>query len=139
MVFIGDKAINNSDYVSYYSSLPEHIKAKIFEFNKVNFEDLLETLTLGGFEVENSYELNFNNKKDTIIDINTTPNRSDTLSFKGIANEISSLTNKFSKLSKYGNKICDAENLIINSILKISNLDKKKKNYSIPFSDCKTL
>jgi len=41
LVFIGDKAINNIDYISYYSSLPEHIKAKIFEFNKVNFEDLL--------------------------------------------------------------------------------------------------
>ena len=104
---------------------------ELIDLKTVNFEDLLETLTLGGFEVENSYELNINNKKDTIIDISTTPNRSDTLSFKGIANEISSLTNKFSKLSKYGNKICDAENLIINSILKISNLDKKKKNYSI--------
>lgn len=100
---------------------------ELIDLKTVNFEDLLETLTLGGFEVENSYELNINNKKDTIIDISTTPNRSDTLSFKGIANEISSLTNKFSKLSKYGNKICDAENLIINSILKISNLDKKKK------------
>jgi phenylalanyl-tRNA synthetase beta chain len=104
---------------------------ELIDLKTVNLEDLLETLTLGGFEVENSYELNFNNKKDTIIDINTTPNRSDTLSFKGIAKEISSLANKFSKLSKYGNKICDAEKLIINSILKIPNLDKQKKNYSI--------
>ena len=61
---------------------------ELIDLKTVNLEDLLETLTLGGFEVENSYELNFNNKKDTIIDINTTPNRSDTLSFKGIAKEI---------------------------------------------------
>jgi phenylalanyl-tRNA synthetase beta chain len=104
---------------------------ELIDLKTVNFEDLLETLTLGGFEVENSYELNINNKKDTIIDITTTPNRSDTLSFKGIAKEISSLANKFSKLSKYGNKICDTERLILNSILKIPNLEKEKKNYSI--------
>jgi phenylalanyl-tRNA synthetase beta chain len=104
---------------------------ELIDLKTVNFEDLLETLTLGGFEVENSYELNINNKKDTIIDITTTPNRSDTLSFKGIAKEISSLANKFSQLSKYGNKICDTERLILNSILKIPNLDKEKKNYSI--------
>lgn len=104
---------------------------ELIDLKTVNFEDLLETLTVGGFEVENSYELNINNKKDIIIDISTTPNRSDTLSFKGIAKEISSLANKFVKLSKYGNKICDTEKLIINSILKIPNLDQEKKNYSI--------
>ncbi len=41
LVFIGDKAIENKVYNDYYSGLPEAIKAKIFTFNKVNFEDLL--------------------------------------------------------------------------------------------------
>lgn len=41
LVFIGDKAIENKPYNDYYSALPENIKAKIFTFNKVNFEDLL--------------------------------------------------------------------------------------------------
>jgi phenylalanyl-tRNA synthetase beta chain len=104
---------------------------ELIDLKAVNFEYLLETLTLGGFEVENSYELIINKKKDTILDISTTPNRSDTLSFKGIAKEISSLTNKFSTISKYGNEICEIERLIIDSILKIPNLDKGKKNYSI--------
>ncbi|MFN3752801.1 glycosyltransferase family 4 protein [Flavobacterium sp.] len=41
LVFIGDKAIENKTYTDYYAGLPETIKAKIFTFNKVNFEDLL--------------------------------------------------------------------------------------------------
>ncbi|WP_284650985.1 glycosyltransferase family 4 protein [Flavobacterium terrisoli] len=41
LVFIGDKAIENSTYNTYYASLPADIKAKIFTFNKVDFEDLL--------------------------------------------------------------------------------------------------
>ena len=34
---------------------------ELIDLKTVNLEDLLETLTLGGFEVENSYELNINN------------------------------------------------------------------------------
>lgn len=41
LVFIGDKAIENKTYNDYYSALPENIKAKIFTFNKVSFQDLL--------------------------------------------------------------------------------------------------
>ena len=104
---------------------------ELVDLKTVNFEYLIETLTLGGFEVENSYELIRKNKKDIILDISPTPNRSDSLSFKGIAKEVSSLINKFSTLSKYGNEVCETEKLITNSILKISNLYNGKKNYSI--------
>ncbi len=41
LVFIGDKAIQNKAYDDYYLSLPDSLKAKVFTFNKVNFEDLL--------------------------------------------------------------------------------------------------
>lgn len=104
---------------------------ELVDLKTINFEYLIETLTLGGFEVENSYELIRKNKKDIILEISPTPNRSDSLSFKGIAKEVSSLINKFSTLSKYGNEVCETEKLITNSILKISNLYNGKKNYSI--------
>ena len=79
---------------------------ELIDLNVVKVKDLFETLTLGGFEIENSYELIISNKIDTILNISTTPNRSDTLSVKGIAKEISSLTNTFFKISRYGKKTC---------------------------------
>lgn len=41
LVFVGDKAIENKVYNDYYSSLPNEIKATIFTFNKVNYQDLI--------------------------------------------------------------------------------------------------
>jgi len=41
LVFIGDKAIENKEYNEYYNSLPSAIKATIFSFHKLNFQDLL--------------------------------------------------------------------------------------------------
>lgn len=41
LVFVGDKAIENKVYNDYYAVLPEEIKASIFTFNKVNYQDLL--------------------------------------------------------------------------------------------------
>ncbi len=41
LVFVGDEAIENKAYNSYYASLSPEIKAKIFVFNKVNYQDLL--------------------------------------------------------------------------------------------------
>lgn len=41
LVFVGDKAIENKQYNDYYTTLPKEIKASIFNFNKVNFQDLL--------------------------------------------------------------------------------------------------
>ncbi|WP_396156332.1 glycosyltransferase family 4 protein [Flavobacterium sp.] len=41
LVFIGDKAIENKEYNDYYNSLPSAIKATIFSFHKLNFQDLL--------------------------------------------------------------------------------------------------
>jgi glycosyltransferase involved in cell wall biosynthesis len=41
LVFVGDKAIENKEYNEYYKSLTEEIRAKIYTFNKVSFEDLM--------------------------------------------------------------------------------------------------
>lgn len=41
LVFIGDKAIENNVYTDYYATVPKEIKAKIFTFNKVSFDDLV--------------------------------------------------------------------------------------------------
>jgi glycosyltransferase involved in cell wall biosynthesis len=41
LVFIGDKAIENKEYNDYYYSLSPAIKATIFSFHKLNFQDLL--------------------------------------------------------------------------------------------------
>ena len=107
---------------------------ELIDLKTFNFDYLIETLTLGGFEVENSFELILNNKTDVILDISTTPNRSDSLSLKGIGKEVSSLFNKGCRISKYGTEICETEKLIKNSILKIASLDKTKKNQSILFT-----
>lgn len=101
---------------------------ELVDLKTCNLDYLIETLTLGGFEVEDSFELLVNNKNDRILDISPTPNRSDSLSIKGISKEISSLFNQSYKLSKYGVKICKIELLIKNSISKINTLDKIKKN-----------
>lgn len=41
LVFVGGKAIGNKAYDNYYASLPQEIKAAVFSFNKVNYQDLL--------------------------------------------------------------------------------------------------
>ena len=41
LVFVGDKAIENKAYNDYYATLPQEIKAIIFTFNKITYQDLL--------------------------------------------------------------------------------------------------
>ena len=41
LVFVGDKAIENKVYNDHYTSLPQEIKAAIFTFKKVDYQDLL--------------------------------------------------------------------------------------------------
>ena len=78
---------------------------QLVDIETVNLEHLLEKLTLGGFEVEELLELKIDKKKEIIIDISATANRTDSLSIKGIAKELISLTNKtisFSTISLGG-------------------------------------
>ena len=60
----------------------------------INVQDLIEKLTLAGFEVEDILTLTINNKLETILDISATANRPDSLSIRGISKEISAIFNK---------------------------------------------
>lgn len=68
--------------------------SELVSLETVNLEDLIEKLTLGGFEVEEILELEINNKKRIVLDISATANRADSLSIKGIAKEIIALIEK---------------------------------------------
>ena len=52
-----------------------------------------ELLTLTGFEVEDITTETYENKTDLIVEIDTTPNRSDVNNMVGFSREISSLMN----------------------------------------------
>ena len=67
---------------------------ELVDIENLNLDDLINTLTLGGFEVEDILELEINNKKEIILDISATANRSDSLSVQGISSEIAALLNK---------------------------------------------
>ena len=67
----------------------------------IQLDNLIDKLTLGGFEVEETLEINLNKQKRTILDISATANRADSLSIKGIAKEISALLNNPTYSSNY--------------------------------------
>jgi phenylalanyl-tRNA synthetase beta chain len=74
---------------------------ELVNIDKINLDDLIEKLTLGGFEVEEILEIEVNNKPQIIVDISATANRSDSLSIHGISKEISALLNKPIYVSNY--------------------------------------
>lgn len=74
---------------------------ELVNVDTVNLDELIEKLTLGGFEVEEILEIEIHNKKQVILDISATANRSDSLSIQGISNEMAVLLNKKPKISNY--------------------------------------
>ena len=77
---------------------------ELVDIETVNLDDLIEKLTLGGFEVEEILELNINNQQEIALDISATANRSDSLSIQGISNEVAALLNKPIKSDNYSIK-----------------------------------
>jgi phenylalanyl-tRNA synthetase beta chain len=77
---------------------------ELVSLEKVDLDELIEKLTLGGFEVEETFEVEINNNKQLILDISATANRSDSLSIQGISKEIGILLNQSQRLSKYVSK-----------------------------------
>ena len=67
----------------------------------VQLDEFIDTLTLGGFEVEETLEIEINNQKKTVLDISATANRADSLSIKGIAQEVTALLDKETLNSPY--------------------------------------
>lgn len=89
---------------------------ELINIEAVELEDLIEKLTLGGFEVEEIRELKIDNKKQLVLDILATANRSDSLSIQGISAEISALLDQSLKVSKYSLSIESWKQDIKNSI-----------------------
>nr|WAK84958.1 phenylalanine tRNA synthetase [Amicula sp. isolate GU52X-4 cfCalB7] len=77
---------------------------ELVNLKTTTLDDLIEKLTLGGFEVEEILEFEINNQKQFALEISTTANRSDSLSIQGISIEIAALFNKPSKISTYSLK-----------------------------------
>ena len=74
---------------------------ELVNIESIKLNKLIDKLTLGGFEVEETVELTINKQKKLMLDISATANRSDSLSIKGIAKEISALIDKPIKKFKY--------------------------------------
>jgi phenylalanyl-tRNA synthetase beta chain len=70
----------------------------------VDIEDLINKLTLGGFEVEEVLEIELSNLKTTAFEISATANRSDSLSIQGLSLEIAALLNSMPKKLNYSTK-----------------------------------
>ena len=74
---------------------------ELVNIENVRLENLIEKLTLGGFEVEDVKEIDENK---ILLEISATANRSDSLSIQGLALEISALVNQTPKILDYGTK-----------------------------------
>jgi phenylalanyl-tRNA synthetase beta chain len=77
---------------------------ELINIETVDLDELINKLTLGGFEVEEILEIEIDNKKTITLDISATANRSDSLSIQGIALEIAALLNHAPKISNYATK-----------------------------------
>ena len=78
---------------------------ELVNIEAINLDNLIEKLTLGGFEVENILEVKIGKKNQIALDISATANRSDSLSMQGISTEIATLLNQESKSLSYARKI----------------------------------
>lgn len=100
---------------------------ELVSLKTVQLNYLIDKLTLGGFEVEETLEIEINKQKKTILDISATANRADSLSIKGIAKEIIALLNTQTLESVYTRQALDYQTEIEN-ILQTS---KRSENYSM--------
>ena len=99
---------------------------ELVNLETIKLEDLIDKLTLGGFEVEEILELEINKQKRIVLDISATANRADSLSLKGIAKEITSLIDKPFINSEYTNQNFDYKNNIEKTLFN----SEKSINYS---------
>ena len=78
----------------------------------IELEELINKLTLGGFEVEEILEIAINKQTRKILDISATANRADSLSVKGIAKEITALLDKPASSSDYTSESLEYQKII---------------------------
>jgi hypothetical protein len=61
---------------------------ELVNLKSINLDDLMEKLTLGGFEVEEIITLKIDNQNQLVLNLSATANRSDSLSIQGLSSEI---------------------------------------------------
>lgn len=101
---------------------------ELVNIESINLDDLIEKLTLGGFEVEEIIELEIENQKQISLAISATANRSDSLSVQGISLEIATLLDKANQVSNYSLQTFKWKERIANHSSTISN-----------YHDCSTI
>ena len=74
---------------------------ELVNIETIPIDDLIDKLTLGGFEVEEILEVEINQEKQLVLEISATANRSDSLSIQGISAEITALLDQTPKISTY--------------------------------------
>ena len=74
---------------------------ELVDIESINLDTLINKLTLGGFEVEDTLKVQVENQTQLALDISATANRSDSLSIQGISTEIATLVNKSTNISNY--------------------------------------
>src|SRR5689334_20921107 len=94
---------------------------ELVNIETIDLENLIEKLTLGGFEVENVLTIENNKKKQLLLDICATANRSDSLCVQGISSEIATLLDQSTKISPYSKKIIPWKKNIKNLLVDTSN------------------
>jgi len=78
---------------------------ELVNIETIDLNELIEKLTLGGFEVEEIVELEIENQSHLVLDISATANRSDSLSIQGISREMITLLDKSSRIFNYSSKV----------------------------------
>ena len=74
---------------------------ELINVENTNLDELIEKLTLGGFEVEDTFEILVGKTTETVLEISATANRADSIFAEGIAKEIGALINKAPFLNPY--------------------------------------
>jgi phenylalanyl-tRNA synthetase beta chain len=78
---------------------------ELVNIESTDLNELIEKLTLGGFEVEEIIELEIENQSHLALDISATANRSDSLSIQGISREMITLLDQSARTFDYSSEI----------------------------------
>lgn len=102
---------------------------ELIDIKSTNLNNLINKLTLGGFEVEDIIEIEIDKKKQTALEISSTANRSDSLSIQGISAEITALFDQQLHPSNYLTQVFNWKDKIV---------DQTKNSKSIDIPECST-
>nr|QXV92856.1 phenylalanine tRNA synthetase [Nitzschia anatoliensis] len=96
---------------------------ELINLERTELDDLIDKLTLGGFEVEDVLDVKVTKDHVTALEVSSTANRSDSLSIQGISLEMAALLNQTPKKLAYTEKMFPWFNQLQN--LPVKNLVKE--------------